>query len=374
MNKKELRSNPGKTQKKLIRTQKESNRLKILITLALLLIAAITYYLIDSGSYVATVNNNRISKAEYQFFLSQQQTAVEQEQGLSNKTTEEIKEFWTKTTDGQNPWEDVKRDALDVSKEYMIQLIKAKEAGYKVNTQIKSEVASLLDSYRSSMTDKQFEEYVRYSFNISSSDLGKITENLMLIDDFKSSYLSGNYKPAEVTDDQIKAYYDKDPKRFDSVDISYISFTKLEDSAEISAEKLEEKRKSAEEVLAKIKQGEDMDKLISEYTEDSVAEDSNTPLGKATLTYSEGSMIQNMIDWVFANKPGDSSVIETDYVIYVVKIDSRTTFEDAKAVTKTTMENEAKEKFYEEAVQNWGLEAKYNIVKNERVYESISYK
>lgn len=374
MDKKNQRHNKGKAKKKLIRTQKESTRLKIIITLAVLLVASLTYYLIDSSSYVATVDSKRISKAEYQFFLRQQQTAVEQEQGLSNKSTEEIKNFWTTTTDGQNPWEDAKREALDASKEYMIQLIKAKEAGYTVNASIKSEVSSLFASYKTYMTDAQFEEYVRYSFNISASQLEKITQNLAVIDEFKKAYIDKNYTPKEYSEDEIKAYYDKDSKVFDSVDVSYISFSKVENGEIISESQQDEKRLKAQEALAKAKQGEDMDKLISEYTEDSVPEGSTTPLGKATLTYTEDYYVQKLIDWAFNNKPGDTDIVETDYVIYVVKIDSRTSFEDVKDSVKTSLETEDKEKFYEETLQDWSLEPKFNIVKNERVYDSFSYK
>lgn len=374
MDKKKQRSSKGKAKKKLILTQKEANRLKIIITLAVLLVAALTYYIIDSSSYVATVDNQRISKAEFNFFLKQQQLVIEQEEGLSSKTSDEIKEFWTKTTDGQNPWEEAKRDALDASKEYMVQLIKAKEAGFTVNTQIKNEAANILATYKSSMTDNQFESYVQYSFNVSARDLSRITENLLVIDDFRESYLKKNYQPAEISDEELKAYYEKDIKVFDKVDISYISFAKLGENGILSDEELEKKRKDAEALLERVKQGEDMDKLIAEYTEDTVPEDSDTPLGKATLTYSEGTLVQNLIDWAFNNKPGDSDIVETDFVIYVVKIDKRTSFEDVKANVKATMEDEAMDKFYEEALQSWSLEPKYNIVKNERVYESFTYK
>lgn len=374
MDKKEQRGKPGKA-RKLIRTQQESNRLKIFITIAVILVIALAYYLIDSGSYVATVNNNRITKAEYQFFLSQQKSTIEQEQGLLTKTEAEQKDFWTKTTDGQNPWEDAKSKALDASKEYMIQLIKAQEAGLKITSDIKSEVAGILDQYKGTMTDKDFEEYVKTVFNINSSDLSRIMANLTLAERFMDSYLDKNYTAPTLTDEEIKAYYDKDAKLFDTIDISYITLSKIEDNKEITAEQLEAKKKKADEALARVKNGEDMDKLITEYTEDAPATDSTSaqPIGKATVTYTQNPLLQNLIDWVFANKPGDASVIETDYTIYVVKINSRSTFEDAKAVVKNAMEAEAKQAFYDEALKNWSMESKYNIIKNDRVYDSINY-
>ena len=365
---------------KLIRTQKESNRLKIIITVAVLLVIALTYYLIDSASYVATVDKNRISKSEYQFFLSQQKSAVELEEGISGKTEEEREAYWTKTADGQNQREKAKNDALDTSKEYLIQLIKARETGLSINSAIKSEATGILQSNKGSMTDKQFDDYIRFRFDISSDDLSKITANLILINDFKEAFINKNYTPSELTEADIRAYYEKDTKMFDNVSISYIEFSKFEDDKELTAEQLSDKMKKANEALDRAKQGEEMDKLIAEYSESKLEETTEQaePVGKATLSYSEGTSIQNIIDWVFENKPGDAEVIETDSTIFVIKIDSRSTFDKVKATIKNYMDSEAKENFYDETLQSWGLDEKYNIVINNnwpfRVYDSIPNK
>lgn len=372
MDKKELKSKQNEPKKNLIRTQRESNQIKIIVTIVILLVAAITYYLIDSGSYAATIDGNRISKAEYQFFLSQQKTAAEQKQGLFNKTDAEKEAFWL-TAEGQNLWETAKSESLNASKDYMIQIIKAKETGLKVDSAIKSEVAGLLESTKSTMTDKQFAEYVKMVFKITPNQLSKISENLMLIDKFKASYLKKQYTAAAITDEDVKAYYDKDSKKFDTVDIRYIYLSKLDkDQKELPQEQLDAKKKTAEEALSKIKQGGDIDKVITEYTEEEVTDTSSTkPKGSASITYSEGS---ELVEWIFANKPNDSGIVEMESDIFVVKIEKRSSFEDSKSKVKSTMENEEEEKFYDDALHNWSLEAKYNIIKNDRVYDSISYK
>lgn len=370
------RSKGTQPKKKLIRTKQESARLRIIITVIVLLAVSVTYYLIDSWSYVATVDGNRISKAEYSFFLSQQKAATEQKEGLSGKTDKEKEAFWTETKDGQNPWEEVKREALNSSKEYMMQLIKAKEMGLKVDSSIKSEVASLMKSTKGTMTTKQFNDYVSYAFHISPNQLSKISENMMLIDQFKKNYLEKEYTAKPVTDEDVKSYYGNDPKQFDKVDISYVTFAKTDENGkELSKEETDAKRKKAEEALGRIKKGENVDNIIKEYSENKTSEESSSdsPTGKATLSYSQGTMVQGLTDWVFANKPGDAGIVDTDYAIYVVRIDGRTDFEDAKTSVKAYMEDEAKQKFYDGALQEWSLEPRYNIIKNDKVYDSISY-
>ena len=81
-----------------------------------------------------------------------------------------------------------------------------------------------------------------------------------------------------------------------------------------------------------------------------------------------------MAKWAFENNVGDVDIVETDYVIYVAKIEKRTDFADVSDDVKTKMEEEAKEEFYNNVLDEWSLEPKYNITKNDIVYDSITYK
>lgn len=375
MEKKSLMAKPNTPKKNLIMTRRQSNTIKIIVTIVVLLVAALTYYLIDSGSYVATVDGNRISKAEYQYFLTEQMFNTEYEAGIAYSTQEEKDKFWTEPADGQDPWVVVKGLALDLSKDFMIERLKAHEMGLKVDSTNKSEIEAYMNSLMQNqgLTQRQFSATIRERYNISFSEFKRIYENFSLIEKFKSSYLSKNYKPAELKDEEIKAYYDKDPKKFDKVDIRFISLSKVDDqSKELPQDKLDAKKKLAEEALNKIKQGEDINKVIEEYTEETKAEESEEPLGTAKgLPYYASS---ELYEWVFDHKPNESGIVETDTGIFVVKIDKRTTFDDAKATVKTTMETEAREKFYADAKEAWRKESRYNILPNPRVYDSISYK
>jgi foldase protein PrsA len=375
MEKKSLNAKPNTPKKNLVMTRRQSNTIKIIVTIAVLLVAALAYYIIDSGSYVATVDGNRISKAEYRYFLSEQMFNTESEAGILYSSQEDKDKFWLKPADGQDPWAVVKGIALDLSKDFMIERLKANEMGLRVDSATKSEIESYINSLMQSqgLTERQFAKRIRDDYNISLPEFKGIYENVSLIEKFKTSYLSKNYKPAELKDEEIKTYYDKDTKKFDKVDIRFISLSKLDDqSKELPQDQLDAKKKLAEEALNKIKQGEDINKVIEKYTEEKPVEGSEQPLGTAKdLPYYTGS---ELYEWVFANNPNDSGIVETDTGIFVVKIEKRTSFDDAKATVKSTMESEAREKFYNDAKETWRKEARYNIIPNPRVYDSISYK
>ena len=364
--------------KNLIRTKRQSNSMKIIITLGVLAAIAVSYFLIDKGSHVGTVNNNRITKAEYLFFLSQQKMSTESQEGISSKTAEEKEAFWLKTTDGQNPWETAKLEALNNSKEYMIQILEASKLGLKVDSSIKSQAESSMADTKTSLgspTDRQFDQYIKSIFGINTTQLTSITEKLILIDKFKTQYIDSNYKAPELSDDDVKARYDEDTKVFDKVDIRYVALYKTDDNGTALAQaELDKKKAQAEEALAKLKAGDNIDEVIKAYTEEEAAEGSTEPLGKATLAYSESSSVQDMVNWAFAGAEGDTSFFDTTYVYYTVIITGRTDYDDVKATVKSTIESENETAFYEGALKKWSAQSEYNIVKNDWVYDSIGYK
>ncbi len=379
MNKKALKTkaNKPRAKKKLVRTKREVTTIKVITTIVILAIVAVAYYLIDSRSYVAKVESNRISKPEFMFFLKQQVAFTEYEEGLTSAVDK--KKFWTTPAEGQDPWEEAKIKALDLAKEYSIQLIKAKEAGFKADSTVKNRVYYLMTSMQGQMSNKQFNQYIRDMYNVSPNQLQKIWENYSVIERFKEDYLNNNYTQEEIEEIEIKARYDEDPKQFDSVDISYVRLDKYDENYnELSKEEIDAKLKTADEILRKIEDGEEMDELIKKYSDEvdlenageESEEDQNSP-GKTTIQYSKDS---KLAEWVFDHQPGEAGIVDTDYVIYIVKVDDRTEYSDVKDIVKSTMENEAREKFYEDALNEWNLESRYNIIKNDKVYDSITYK
>jgi foldase protein PrsA len=357
--------------KKLIRTQSESKRLRYIITIAVILIIAIVYYFVDSRSYLATVAGNRITTYEYKFLLTQQVRSTEEDEGISDKTADEKTAYWTKTEGGQNPWETAKNDSLNAAKEYMIQLIKAREMGLSVDNNIRSEVNSFLTSYQADASDQTFASWIKTYTGVTVDQYRKILENAKLIEKFRTAYITQNYKADTVTEDDLKAVYESDRKLFDQVDLRYVRLAKTDDSlVALSEEEVTKKRATAQEALGKLRSGETIDNVIKAYSEDKPSEeDPDEPVGAATIAYNTTYNDQDIVEFAFNNNVGEAEVLETDYDIFVIFIADRTSFEDVKS----TVSDYHKLDFYTKALNSWKVDTKYNITVNDGVYDAIKY-
>jgi len=87
---------------------------------------------------------------------------------------------------------------------------------------------------------------------------------------------------------------------------------------------IKQKRGKAEEVLNRIRGGEDFNKLAQEFSTDTSNKDKGGDLG----WFSHGDMVKEFSDAAFALKPGEvSNIVETRYGFHIIKLDERRTEE-----------------------------------------------
>ena len=87
---------------------------------------------------------------------------------------------------------------------------------------------------------------------------------------------------------------------------------------------IKQKKGKAEEVLNRIRSGEDFNKLAQEFSTDTSNKDKGGDLG----WFSHGDMVKEFSDAAFALKPGEvSNVVETRYGYHIIKLDERRTEE-----------------------------------------------
>jgi len=378
MNKKD-KADKGSRKKKLIRTRRERFIIRTAVIVAVVIAACLIWYLADSRSYVATVAGHRISKYEYEFFLRQQISKSEEDWGISGKSDEEKKQYWLKTEGGQNPWEAAKNETLNTVKKYMIQLIKAKEMGITVDNSVKSEVNQTLLAFQQqlNLSNTEFARWVQQSTGLTLDQYRKILENTKVNDKFRSEYVKQNYQPGEITEDEIRKEYESNPKQYDSADISYIWLSKYDDSgAALSQDKIDAKMDTAKTLLQKVRSGEDMDRLIETYSEEGKDEDSGSTRGKITVdsnSYTVYPYFDKLFDFALKGKAGDSEIVETDMGIFVVRIDDHTGFDDVKDDVKAYLETSRENEWYAGELEKWSSDTRFNIIKNDAVYDSITY-
>jgi uncharacterized protein YjbI with pentapeptide repeats len=345
------------------------NVLLAIIAVILLTVGSIWFYN-DSQGFVAKVDGRRIVNEEYSYFLKLQQNVVETREGLTGKTEAERQAFWSKSAvEGQNPILSVKNAALDNAKEYVIQLQKAKAAGLAVDANITSQAKSYIDSIKQSQGADVFAANLT-DMGLTEARYLDILQNYYLIDTFKAKYMNDNYKQADITDEAIQAAYDADPKQYDKVSARIIYLTKAKaDGTTLDDATLAIKKKTAEDLLAQLTAGADMATLAKEQSESTTAKDDG---GLQEMSYDMQPYEPEIIDWAFAAKAGELKLLDTTYGIFVVRMESRKGFSDAKETIRTDMISKAREDFYTAALDGWMKEPKYNVVLKNKVFERFT--
>ncbi len=124
----------------------------------------------------------------------------------------------------------------------------------------------------------------------------------------------------KVTEKEAKAYYDKNPDLFKSpeqVKARHILIQVPKEASEEDKKKLKEK---ADEVLKKVKAGEDFAKLAAENSDDPGTKSKGGDLG----FFSKGSMVPAFEQAAFSLKPGEvSELVETEFGFHVIKVDEK---------------------------------------------------
>lgn len=121
-----------------------------------------------------------------------------------------------------------------------------------------------------------------------------------------------------VTDDDIRHHYDINKEKFslpEQVSARHILIRVSSDAPE--AEKKAAKDK-AEEILHKLKEGEDFAKLAEEFSDDPGSKTKGGDLG----FFSKGKMVKAFEDAAFSMKPGEmSGIVETNFGYHIIKVE-----------------------------------------------------
>ncbi|MCX7746626.1 MAG: peptidylprolyl isomerase [Clostridia bacterium] len=181
-----------------------------------------------------------------------------------------------------------------------------------------------------------------------------------------STKLTQSLTPGE---EDYKAFYEKNKSNFvepEQVRAKHILIATMDTNTRerYSEEKKAEAKKKAEEILAKVKEGGDFDKLVSEFGEDPGMK-SNPEGYKFTRN---DPFIEEFKNAAFALKVGEvSGIVETEYGYHILKLEEKIPekqlqLDDVKAQIKSTVEMQIKEDYMANLMKKWKAEIK--IVNN----------
>jgi parvulin-like peptidyl-prolyl isomerase len=141
-----------------------------------------------------------------------------------------------------------------------------------------------------------------------------------------NNFLASQYLQKEIiekitlTEAKARAYYKDHPESFKSPEMIRVRHILIKTEPGTSDEEKKKSKAKAEEVLEKLKKGEDFAKLAAE-----VSDDPGTKAKGGDLDFfPKGTMIPAFEEIAFSLKPGElSNVVETEYGFHILKMEEK---------------------------------------------------
>lgn len=322
-----------------------------LVALVLLTVGTfgcVYYYKKKSMSYVAEVAGQKITRPEFEFFLVVVKNKME---SLGNLVDENEKiTFWENKIDGLDAKIVAKDHALDQTKAFKIQLIKAKEKKIVLDSndieEINQKIREIIEKEGGQAT-AQSEIIKKYRVNIQQ--MTSIVSDLMLVE----KYVFEEKKLIRCTPEDSKVFYDNNMENTESVvTIRQIFVSKKDNPLEAN--------KKAEDIFIKVKEGEDVNVLAEKYKDDAGVDSNNS----GEYTIKKGQTPKEFEDWAFQAKPGDIGLVEIDLGYYIIK---KPKFDELQESIKYKVIDEK----YSQKLQEFMNQERYNLIINKKVLDLI---
>lgn len=303
--------------------------------------------------YVAKVNNQAIAYADYEknFMIFKKQ--IEANVG---------EDIWTQDAgEGKTYGTVFKEQILEKLIEDEMLSQEAIKAGLKVDEE---EIASQLENFKKQIeTNKEYKEYLEKN-GISDDFIKKQMEIDNLLMSFRVDYEKKN----PIPEADIKKYYEENQAEFtiDEVRASHILFKTVDDNRLPLDESAKEAvRTKAQEILDRVKAGEDFAKLAKEYSEDPGSAENGGDLN----FFPRGQMVKPFEDAAFSMEVGQiSGLVESNFGYHIIKVTDKknetSTFEEAQDRIQSTLMEKAYQDYIEE------LKTKAKIETNEELLAS----
>jgi foldase protein PrsA len=123
----------------------------------------------------------------------------------------------------------------------------------------------------------------------------------------------------------------------------------------------------AEDVLAKVKAGEDAEKLALDLSDDTTVE---TNKGLFEVNSNTNSNISGFQEWALEHKIGDTGILESVYGYFVLKVEGRTTYDEVKDKVREAVQT----KKFLARLDGWEKESEFDVIKNDSIYNKINIK
>ncbi len=350
---------------------------------------------------VATIGNHELKDYEYIISLESEKNTLLAGEKLE-AGSEQATAFLNGEADGAKRIDTAKKNALNAAKQFGILLSMAKDDNLyltqaevdAVNDGLKAEIEKYeastsaenpqaapdqsvpqtpatpgiaakaskdkdgTDAYKKA--EEEFQKTVLSPYKLTVEQYTALMQSNKLTEKFYQTYTD----KVEITPEELNKKYDEVKDTLETATVKHVLL--MNEGTEAKKRTKEESKALAEEVLKKLNAGEDMEKLVTEYSEDNGAA---TNKGEYTFTKND-SYVQSFKDWAFAAKDGDTGIVESEYGYHVMKFISRQP--KPLADVKDDLTKFLRDQKFEEMITAAEKDAKYEPVINHEVYDAIN--
>lgn len=182
---------------------------------------------------------------------------------------------------------------------------------YKTTDDMKKSALNTIESYKNTYGDN-YEAFLQYNGISGDKELREL-----LIKNSKLTLVTEDYIKDNLTDKEMKEYYEKNIYGDISAKHILISFDYDDDASDEEKEAAEKEAKTkAEEIIEKLKNGEDFSTLAKEYSKDDGSKENGGDLGY----FNTGDMVQEFEDAAYklAVNEYTTTPVKTTYGYHII--------------------------------------------------------
>lgn len=240
---------------------------------------------------------------------------------------------------------------------------KARSMGITLTSSEQNEIDTFIPQQAKDYGEIEYEKHLDYNCYNREIVLTKINWD-KYYDKVKES-VTKDITPSEA---DVQKYYDDNKDIYHTKKLYVtreIKFKTVDsNNKELPKETTDAIQKKAQEAFSRIKNGEDIKKLVHEYSDDKIAVDN-----EGRHIFSTGDVEKELENVVVSLQPGQLSgdLVKTPTAYYIVKLEEitpekTTTLEEVRNDIKTALTTKVKDSFFEDTLKKWKGEAKLESV------------
>lgn len=238
---------------------------------------------------------------------------------------------------------------------------------YKTTDEMKKSAQSTIDNYKNTYGDS-YQSFLEYNGISNDSELKEL-----LIKNSKLTNVTEDYIKDSLTDKEMKKYYDE--KIVGDIEAKHILISYEKDDSltdEENETKKNEAKSKAEDIIKKLKNGEDFSKLAKEYSDDEGTKENGGNLGY----FNTGDMVQEFENAAYALDINEYTTkpVETEYGYHIIMKTGqkdKPSYKKSKDTIKEKLVEEKKDEDSTISVKAMiALRKKYNIKIKDKTIKS----